>query len=152
MINGGTALNIVPNHCQFDFEIRNLPSDNPLKIIEEIKTRAQEIIAPIQARHPTAKINIEVTNEYPALNTLTDSDVVEFIRKLTGANTVGKIAFGTEAGLFTRELGIETIVLGPGDIQQAHKPDEYISTDQLDQCDAFLQRLTQALYQPTSIN
>ena len=152
VINGGTALNIVPNHCQFDFEIRNLPSDNPLKIIEEIKTRAQEIIAPVQARHPTAKINIEVTNEYPALNTLTDSDVVEFIRKLTGANTVGKIAFGTEAGLFTRDLGIETIVLGPGDIQQAHKPDEYISTDQLDQCDAFLQRLTQALYQPTSIN
>jgi len=53
--------------------------------------------------------------------------------------------------LFTRELGIETIVLGPGDIQQAHKPDEYISIDQLEQCDAFLQRLTQALYQPCDL-
>jgi len=151
LIDGGTALNIVPNYCQFDFEIRNLPADNPKKIIDEIKIKAQEIISPIQDQHPAAKINIEVTNEYPALNTLTDSDVVEFIRQLTDSNTLGKIAFGTEAGLFTRELGIETIVLGPGDIQQAHKPDEYISIDQLEQCDAFLQRLTQALYQPCDL-
>ena len=148
VINGGTALNIVPNYCRFEFEIRNLPADDPAQIIAEIEKQARDIVIPLQVEHPDANISIELNNEYPALNTLTDADVVEFVRQLTGANTVGKIAFGTEAGLFTRELGIETVVMGPGDIQQAHKPDEYIAINQLQRCDSFLQRLTQALYQP----
>ena len=88
---------------------------------------------------------METTNENPALNTNTASDIVEFIRQLTGANTLGKIAFGTEGGLFSRDLGVETIVLGPGSIEQAHKPDEYISINQLDRCDAFLKKLVDAL-------
>ena len=144
-INGGTALNIVPNLCRFDFEIRNLPCDDPAQIISDLKARALENTAPLKKQHPDVKIDIEITNEYPALNTNTESDIVEFVRQLTGANTLGKIAFGTEGGLFSRDLGVETIVMGPGSIEQAHKPDEYISINQLDRCDTFLKKLVDAL-------
>jgi len=94
---------------------------------------------------PTVNIELEITNEYPALNTAPESEIVAFIKKLTGANTLGKIAFGTEGGLFSRDLGVETIVFGPGSIEQAHKPDEYLSIDQLERCDAFLHKLISAL-------
>ena len=144
-INGGTALNIVPNYCTLDFEIRNLPDDNPIQIIDSLKEAAGKITTPVIAQHPNVKIDIEITNEYPALNTLAESDIVTFIKQLTGANTVGKIAFGTEGGLFKRDLGVETIVFGPGSIEQAHKPDEYISIDQLERCDGFLSDLIEAL-------
>ena len=144
-ISGGTALNIVPNYCTLDFEIRNLPDDNPLQIIDLLEEAASKITAPVIAQHPSVKIDIEITNEYPALNTLAESDIVTFIKQLTGANTVGKIAFGTEGGLFKRDLGVETIVFGPGSIEQAHKPDEYISIDQLERCDGFLSDLIEAL-------
>ncbi len=147
-ISGGTALNIVPNYCAFEFEIRNLPADDPKAILADIQSAANDIVAAFLESHPSTKIDIELTNEYPALNTSTESDIVEFIKQLTGANSFGKIAFGTEGGLFSRELGAETIVLGPGSIEQAHKPDEYIAIDQLGRCDAFLQRLKDALYQP----
>lgn len=145
-LKGGTALNIVPNYCTFDFEIRNLPDDKPLELINELKNIADRITAPLMSQHPGVKIDIEITNEYPALNTLAQSEIVAFIRELTGANTVGKIAFGTEGGLFSRELSVETIVFGPGSIEQAHKPDEFISVDQMQRCDSFLSKLVTALY------
>ncbi len=144
-INGGTALNIVPNLCCFDFEIRNLPADDPAQIFKDITAFAKDIVAPYKPAHPDVNIEIEITDEYPALNTKTDSEIIEFVRQLTGANTLGKIAFGTEGGLFSRDLGVETIVMGPGSIEQAHKPDEYISINQLDRCDAFLNKLINAL-------
>jgi len=144
-ISGGTALNIVPNYCTFDFEIRNLPADNPLQIMENLKEASNRITSSLKSDHPTVNIELEITNEYPALNTAPESEIVAFIKKLTGANTLGKIAFGTEGGLFSRDLGVETIVFGPGSIEQAHKPDEYLSIDQLERCDAFLHKLISAL-------
>ncbi len=144
-LKGGTALNIVPNYCTFDFEIRNLPVDNPLDLINELIDAADQIVKPLKAKHPGVKIDIETINEYPALNTTAESDIVAFVRELTGANILGKIAFGTEGGLFKRELEVETIVLGPGNIEQAHKPDEFISIDQLDRCDRFITKLIAAL-------
>lgn len=145
LIEGGTALNIVPNHCQFVFEIRNLPDDDPVEIIQSLRERAEKIVQPFSASFPQASIDLEIYNSYPALNTPTDSDIVKFVTNLTGANRLGKTAFGTEAGLFTDELGIQTIVMGPGSIEQAHKPDEYIADNELDRCDAFLEKLILAL-------
>ena len=147
-IDGGTALNIVPRHCSFDFEIRHLPDDDPQTLLDEIQQAAAKITQPLRDKHPATNIEIEILNQYPALNTSTDSDIVEFIRQLTGANSFGKIAFGTEGGLFSRELGVETIVLGPGNIEQAHKPDEYISLSQMQRCDEFLHQLADALCHP----
>lgn len=146
VIQGGTALNIVPNQCHFIFEIRNLPQDQPLDLVQQLRSKAEQITAPWRSRFPTANISLDIVNSYPALNTATDSDIVKLVTKLTGANRTGKIAFGTEGGLFTEQLGLETIVMGPGSIEQAHKPDEFIATSELQRCDAFLAKLVAALY------
>jgi acetylornithine deacetylase len=73
-----------------------------------------------------------------------ESEIVAFVKSLTGANSVGKVAFGTEGGLF-QEAGIPTVVCGPGSIAQAHKPDEFIEIDQIAQCEAFMDRLMDRL-------
>jgi acetylornithine deacetylase len=144
-IQGGTALNIVPNQCQMQFEIRNLPDDDPGEILSRLQNRCDAIVAPHLKSFPSAGISVQFTNSYPALDTAAESEVVRFVRSLTGANSLTKLAFGTEGGLFSQRLGIETVVIGPGSIDQAHKPDEFIEQTELDRCDAFLDRLIEAL-------
>ena len=145
MIDGGTALNIVPNRCEFIFEIRNLPEDSPEALIVELREKAKLIVASHSNQFPEASIELDIYNTYPALSTPTDSDIVQLVKELTGANRTGKIAFGTEGGLFTEQLQIQTIVMGPGSIEQAHKPDEFITQSELRKCDEFLLKLVQAL-------
>ncbi len=145
VIAGGTALNIVPNHCHFDFEIRHLPLDSASDLLVQLRAEATRIVAPHLKQFPDASIELSVVNSYPSLDTAPESEVVRFVESLTGANTTAKITFGTEGGLFSERLGIETVVLGPGNIVQAHKPDEFIAIDQLEQCNTFLDRLGAAL-------
>ncbi|OED39150.1 acetylornithine deacetylase (ArgE) [Chromatiales bacterium (ex Bugula neritina AB1)] len=146
VIEGGTALNIVPNHCEFKFEIRHLPEDQPEEFVAELRQRAATIVAGHQQEFPAANITVTIDNSYPALSTPTDSEVVQFVTELSGANRTGKVTFGTEGGLFSEQLNIPTIVMGPGNIQQAHKPDEYIALSEIQRCDDFLGRLANALY------
>ncbi len=140
-INGGTALNIVPSRCDLSFEIRNIESDDPLEIFDEIQSRASRIVENAHESAPEADIAMEVFNAYPGLATPEDASVVEFVRSLTGANGTCKVAFGTEGGLFSQELGIPTVVCGPGSMTQGHKPDEYIEIEQVQRCDAMLEKL-----------
>ena len=84
---------------------------------------------------------MEVINTYPPLSTAKDADVVSFVKSLTGSNSTLKVAFGTEGGLFASQLGIPTVVCGPGSMAQGHKPDEYVSMEQLEKCDAMLDAL-----------
>ena len=140
-INGGVALNIVPNNTDFFFEIRNLPEDDPAILMEKISTHAVKLLQPLKAEFPQASIDIEITNTYPPLGTAKDAAVVDFVTSLTGKNAIIKVAFGTEGGLFSTELGIPTVVCGPGSMDQGHKPDEYIEMDQLTQCDAMMDAL-----------
>ncbi|MEP1441745.1 MAG: acetylornithine deacetylase [Hyphomicrobiales bacterium] len=144
-INGGVALNIVPNNTDFFFEIRNLPEDNPAILIEKITAHADKLIKPLKAEFPQASIDIEITNTYPPLGTSKNAEVVGFVTSLTGKNATIKVAFGTEGGLFSTELGIPTVVCGPGSMDQGHKPDEYIEVDQLAQCDAMMDALIKRL-------
>lgn len=144
-INGGVALNIVPNNTEFLFEIRNLPEDNPTVLMEKISAHADKLIEPLQAEFPQASIDIEITNTYPPLGTAKNSNVVDFVTSLTGKNATIKVAFGTEGGLFSTELGIPTVVCGPGSMDQGHKPDEFIAVDQLTQCDAMMDALIDRL-------
>ncbi|MEP3630372.1 MAG: acetylornithine deacetylase [Hyphomicrobiales bacterium] len=144
-INGGVALNIVPNNTDFFFEIRNLPEDNPAILMEKITAHADKLIQPLKAEFPQASVDIEITNTYPPLGTAKDADVVGFVTSLTGKNATIKVAFGTEGGLFANELGIPTVVCGPGSMDQGHKPDEYIELDQLTQCDAMMDTLINRL-------
>lgn len=144
-ISGGTALNIVPNRCTLEFEIRNLPADDPATIIDGLRSDAAALVAAARAIAAEADIRIEVTNSYPGLDTDPGADVVTFVRGLTGANATSKVAFGTEGGLFAERLHIPTVICGPGSMAQGHRPDEYVSLDDLDRCDAMLATLLDRL-------
>ena len=144
-IAGGTALNIVPNLCTFEFEIRYLPGDDSAALMARIRAAADAIVAEARKIHPAARIDFSPGTEYPALDTPPHADVVKFVQRLTGGNSLGKITFGTEGGLFTRDLAIPAVVCGPGSIAVAHKPDEYVSEEQMARCETFLARLVDEL-------
>jgi acetylornithine deacetylase len=144
-MSGGTALNIVPNRCEVEFEIRNLAEDDPASLAEELRGEAERIAAAARERAPEAAIRIEVENSYPGLGTAPDAEVVAFVKSLTGANRTIKVAFGTEGGLYSERLGIPTVVCGPGSMAQGHRPDEYVSEEQMARCDAMLAALLDRL-------
>lgn len=144
-INGGVALNIVPNLCEVDFEIRNLAEDDPKKILKQIKVSADQIVVAAQTQAKEAAITFETTFSYPGLKTSGTADVVRFVTSLTGSNQTKKMAFETEGGLFSNRLDIPTVVCGPGSMMQGHKPDEYIEVSQIERCDAMLGRLIDRL-------
>ncbi len=133
-IAGGTALNIVPNACVVDYEIRHLAQDSSQDI-------QQQIIENIKQDFKV-HIDVEEVNQYPGLKTSSTIEAVQFIQKLLPENTsVGNISFGTEGGLLQGALNCPVVVCGPGDIAVAHKPDEYVSVEQLNLCDVFLGKL-----------
>lgn len=144
-MNAGVALNIVPNLCQIDFEIRNVAADNPEHILDGLRAEAARIADAAKSIAPEAAIDIEVFNTYPGLDTPAASQAVAFVKSLTGANGTIKVAFGTEGGLFSRDVGTPTVVCGPGSMAQGHKPDEFVSIEQLRRCDDMLAKLLQRL-------
>lgn len=146
-MNAGVALNIVPNLCQIDFEIRNVAADNAEEILEGLKSEASRIAAEAASTVPEAAIDIEVFNTYPGLDTPAASQAVRFVKSLTGANGTIKVAFGTEGGLFSRDVGTPTVVCGPGSMAQGHKPDEFVSVEQMRRCDDMLDQLLRRLTQ-----
>jgi len=141
IIRGGEALNIVPNLCTLDFEIRNLAADDPEALMDQIVAHARRIAESYQG----AAIEFEDIHRYPGLDTPPDSDVVSFVKSLTGANSTTKLSFGTEGGLFDQKLGVPTVVCGPGSMAQGHKPDEFIATSEMANCDRMLDALLDRL-------
>jgi acetylornithine deacetylase len=142
-IAGGIALNIVPAHCTVEFEIRNLPTVEAAALLARIREDAGKIAARY-ADFPEARIEIEQTGGYPGL--LPPTHGVGDVRAIFGGQNdrIG-LSFGTEAGLFQEAFGFPTLVCGPGSMDQGHKPDEYIAVDQVNRCDAMLERLLQRL-------
>lgn len=140
-IRGGTALNIVPKDCSFEFEFRHLPEDDPHALLDELRRHVAEHITPeMHAACADTGFSFEAMSHIPGLSTDEDADVVQLVKALTGQNTTGKVSFGTEAGLF-QQGGMPAVVCGPGSIEQAHKPDEFIALDQIGQCEGFLRKL-----------
>jgi len=135
----------VPNLCQVDFEIRNVAADDAAGILDRLRIAAARIAADAASIAPEAAIDIEITNTYPGLDTPAASEAVAFVKSLTGANNTMKVAFGTEGGLFSRDLGTPAVVCGPGSMAQGHKPDEFVSVEQLRRCDEMLERLLSRL-------
>jgi acetylornithine deacetylase len=144
-IAGGTALNIVPNRCTLDFEIRAIAADDPEAILAGIVANAEAIAAARQGAFPEAGIVIERLNAYPGLATPVESETVTFLGSLLGSTETHKVAFGTEGGLFASHLGTPTLVCGPGSMDQGHKPDEFVTLAQLAACDAMMDRLLDRL-------
>ena len=138
---GGTAVNIVPAECSFEVEFRNLPVHDPEAACREVKAFAErELVPGMQAISPDTGFAWEESPGFPGLDTAEDADVTGLAKALSGVNATGKVSFGTEAGLF-HEAGIPAIVCGPGSIEQAHKPDEFIALEQVAACEAFIARL-----------
>jgi acetylornithine deacetylase len=142
-ISGGTALNIVPKQCQFEFEIRNLPQDKLDDYIHEVKHYANDVLlADMKQRFEDASITFSPISNYPGLNTARDSNVIAYTQSINPVNRFGdNVSFGTEAGLFDQQLGINSVVCGPGSIDQAHKPDEFVSRQQMQYCDQMIENL-----------
>jgi acetylornithine deacetylase len=144
VIAGGTALNIVPDRCVVDCEFRVLPGEDADALVEELRTYARDELQPrMQQVAPEAGIEIEVFTEFPGLETPPDAEVTALAKRFAGTNGHGKVAFCTEAGRFHEVLGIPTVICGPGSIEQAHKPDEYLEKSQLDASDRFIARLVE---------
>jgi acetylornithine deacetylase len=142
LIRGGTAPNIVPKSCSFDMEIRHLPSVDPEALFDTIRRHARDVIEPeMKSVAPDTRFEFEETPPNFALDTDPDEPVVAFVKRLAGQNKHSKVGFGTEAGLFQKRAGIPTVVCGPGDIAQAHKPNEFITIDQIRKGEAFMARL-----------
>ena len=138
VLEGGTALNIVPSAAALEFEVRNLPGDDPHALVQEaIDYARQEIEPAMQAVHAQAGFSFTELSHFPALDTDPGHDVVVLAKALAEKNATGKVAFGTEAGRF-KDAGIPAVVCGPGLIAQAHKPDEFVALDQLADCERFL--------------
>jgi acetylornithine deacetylase len=143
VIHGGTAPNIVPKECVFDLEIRHLPDIDPEALFDGIRRYAQEVLEPeMQAIDPSMGFDFDDFARNIALSTDPDESVVTFVKRLAGQNEHSKVGFGTEAGLFQKQAGIPTVVCGPGDIAQAHKPNEFLTLDQAGKGEAFMARLT----------
>jgi acetylornithine deacetylase len=137
-MSGGVQVNIVPNHAVLDFEIRSLAGEDVAGLIARLEAAAEGIVAPLRGEFPEAAIKVERLWDYPGLGTPSDAGVVNFVKGLTGANGTIKVAFGTEGGLFDQRLGIPTVICGPGSMAQGHKPDEFVTVEQLERCEAML--------------
>ena len=146
-VNGGLALNIVPKQASFVFEIRNIAAEDSQVLIDEFKAYVQSLITQMREIDANCDIQLQVLTQYPGLSSDSrDSQAaIAFVKQLAQDQQSANINFGTEAGLFSQQLGIPSVVCGPGSMEQGHKPDEFIELDQLTSCDGFLSRLIEAL-------
>jgi acetylornithine deacetylase len=141
VLRGGVALNVIPHQCTFDFEFRHLPGDDPDRLLREFTDYVRNRLEPeMHAVHAAAGFVIEPLSAIPVLDTGPESEVVALAQELSGNHEIGKVSFGTEASQF-HQYGIPTVVCGPGSIAQAHKPNEYVTLEQINRCEAFLRRL-----------
>lgn len=142
VLRGGTALNIVPDECEILFEVRSVGADDPDAVVQRIIAYAREKLEPaMQAVDPATGFDFDVYAGFPGLDTAPEAAIATLAKALAGRNDHGKVAYGTEAGLFVAMADIPSVVVGPGSIGEAHKPDEYIEVAQLTRCADFVGRL-----------
>jgi acetylornithine deacetylase len=140
-IEGGTALNILARHCLFQWEFRYLPGTSQDEILDAFNAYAtNEVLPRLKAIAPEADIVTKPRAHVPALVATDGCPAEALAKQLTGRNHAEAVAYGTEAGLF-QEAGIPSVVCGPGNIQQAHKPNEFIEISQVAACEQFIRKL-----------
>jgi len=141
MIHGGTAHNIVARDCSFVTDIRALPEDDPFAYLDRYRTYVADTIEPpMKAIDPETGVDVEVRAHVPGLVPLPDNPAETLCRRLTGDNGMHAVSYGTEAGQF-RQPGWPVVVCGPGSIDQAHQPNEFLAVEQLEAGTAFMRRL-----------
>ena len=141
VIKGGSARNIIPEFTTIDWGYRFMPDEDPDELEGRVRRHIDaEIVPKLRSVAAHAGVETEMRNSVPPLVPDTGSAAEQLIRHLTGLNESGAVAFGTEAGLF-QQAGIPGVIFGPGSIQQAHQPDEFIEISQMAACAAFLDKL-----------
>lgn len=144
-IQGGIAVNTIPEFCEFAYEFRNLPGMPVDGIQSQVEAYVREELLPrMRSEYAEARIDIEAGASAPALEASEEAAITQLVRALTADQDKRKVAYGTEAGLF-HNAGIPTVVCGPGSIEQAHKPNEFVELAQLDACERFLRKLGRSL-------
>ncbi len=142
-IRGGIAANIVPKDCEFQFDMRTLPHASADALYREIRAYADVLAREMKAVEPQAGIELEWASRILGLAAAETDAIVKWAMKLARSDKIGKASYGTEAGLF-QEMGVPSVVLGPGDIAEAHRPNEFVALEQLIQCEAFMDRILAA--------
>ena len=141
LIQGGTAQNITARDCRFVTDIRTLPDENPMEYFRALERFAKDVLEPeMRAVHPDTGIDFSIRAAVPGFFAAEDDAAVQLVKGLTGQNVTEVVAYGAEAGQF-HAAGLSVVVCGPGSIEQAHQPDEYISVEQLEAGTAFMRRL-----------
>ncbi|MDX1736949.1 MAG: acetylornithine deacetylase [Alphaproteobacteria bacterium] len=147
MINGGTAMNIISRSAEFCWDVRNIPEDDPMSFKDRFDEYCQNELLPAMRKiAPASDIVTVATAAAPSLRPEKDSAAEELCKTLTGRNSVSAVPYGTEAGQF-QEVGFSTVVCGPGSIDQAHQPNEYIELSQVRECEAFMAKLIEHMAQ-----
>jgi acetylornithine deacetylase len=140
-IEGGTATNIVPVSCRLDFDLRAIPGVDIAAIDRRIRDfAANKCLPEMRNVAPEASIHIAVANQVPPYEAGASSEAVALALSLAGQNETHAVSYATEAGLF-QVAGSPAVVIGPGDIAQAHTADEWVAIEQIEKCSAFLARL-----------
>jgi acetylornithine deacetylase len=143
-IVGGTAGNILARESEVLWGYRELPT----RPIEELGERAKKWLAEVllpkmKAKHPAAAITTELRASTPAFSPEGNEEAKTLASTWSGSNTVGSVVYATEAGIFRKALGVPTVLCGPGDIAQAHQPNEFLIASQIDACEAFMNRMVE---------
>ena len=137
-ISGGIAHNVIADKCKVEWETRPVVKEDTIFVTKEIDKFVNETLLPeMKEVFPNSNIRKKIIGEVIGFNRINDSEACEFVTSITGDNSREVVSFGTEAGLF-QELGISTVVCGPGSIEQAHKIDEFIELNEIKKCLSFL--------------
>ena len=140
VVRGGTQLNIMAGECVFEWDCRSVPGDAAKEILEEFLDRARGVEAEMRAKAPGCRVEtVQVTNA-PSLGPRADNPAADLAKALTGQNSTDVVAYAAEAGQF-QEAGFSTVICGPGSIDQAHQPNEFISLEQVALGTNFLRKL-----------
>ena len=145
-INGGIALNVIPDHAEIEFEVRNLPGDDPSVVIDAARAYTEQTLVPeMRNAHAGSAIEWQPLTDYPALARQPNAEWLEQLACAAAGNAeTGTVSFGSEGGLF-QAIGVPTVVCGPGSIEQAHKADEYVTLAQLSKCLDFIDALAERI-------
>lgn len=145
LIRGGIAANVVPKECIFHFDMRTLPRASPEALHQEIRRYAESLAAEMRALDADSGIDLQWESQTVGLAASESDAIVQWAMQLSRNSSVGKVSYGTEAGLF-QKMGVPTVICGPGDIAEAHRPNEFVALDQLAQCEKFMERILETGY------
>jgi acetylornithine deacetylase len=143
-IIGGTAGNILARECEVLWGYRELPTQPIEKLGERAKAWLQnELLPKMKAKHPAAAITTELRASTPAFSPQGNDEAKKLAAAWSGSNDAGSVVYATEAGIFQKTMGVPTVVCGPGDIAQAHQPNEFLLVSQIAACEVFMRRMVE---------